>query len=406
MRVAVIVSTFPKLSETFILNQITGLRKRGHKIIIFSRFRPNESILHPDVDINNLLKETRYFIQIPESKWRCRIKAAIWIVLSFFRIPGDVIRTLRYLLSRRRSFSYPILFMALEVFRARPDVIHVHYGHNGNLLVPLKRIKPTLPFLAMFHGHDVRLGTEGGPAFYTDLFATADLILVNSQHTRRALLDQGAEPQKTRVHSVGIELSKFPFRSGLPKRESPCFRILTVSRLHEDKGVTDAIYAVSQLVSNFPSETIEYRIAGNGPLQEPLRLLVRELGLSSQVTFLGAMDQSAVSSQMQEADIFLLTSIHEGLGMVLLEAQAVGLPIVATETGGIPEAVVPGRSALLVPPQDPQAAAAALAECLRDPEKRIQMGKAGREHVEKQFDVEILNDKLADLYKQLRQDKT
>ena len=163
---------------------------------------------------------------------------------------------------------------------------------------------------------------------------------------------------------------------------------------------------MSQLVSNFPSETIEYRIAGNGPLQEPLRLLVRELGLSSQVTFLGAMDQSAVSSQMQEADIFLLTSIHEGLGMVLLEAQAVGLPIVATETGGIPEAVVPGRSALLVPPQDPQAAAAALAECLRDPEKRIQMGKAGREHVEKQFDVEILNDKLADLYKQLRQDKT
>jgi colanic acid/amylovoran biosynthesis glycosyltransferase len=97
---------------------------------------------------------------------------------------------------------------------------------------------------------------------------------------------------------------------------------------------------------------------------------------------------------MRQADVFLLTSVYEWLGVVLLEAQAIGLPIVATNVGGIPEAVSAGESAILVPPSNPRAAAEALAECLRHPEKREKMGLAGRKHVEEHFDIEVLNERL------------
>ena len=83
MKIAVIASMFPKLSETFILNQITGLCDRGHEVSVFSRFRPAESFFHPDVKKYDLLNKTHYFPEIPHSKWHCRFKAAGWILRSF-----------------------------------------------------------------------------------------------------------------------------------------------------------------------------------------------------------------------------------------------------------------------------------------------------------------------------------
>ena len=146
---------------------------------------------------------------------------------------------------------------------------------------------------------------------------------------------------------------------------------------------------------------MEYRIAGGGQQENRLKQMVRELGLSKRVHFLGPLDQTEVIRQLQEADLFLLTSIREWLGMVLLEAQAIGLPVVATRVGGIPEAVDPDHSAVLVPPEDPQAAARALDECLHASEMRIRMGRAGRRHVENRFDVDNLNDTLVQIFRDL-----
>lgn len=403
MKIAVIVSTFPKLSETFILNQITGLCDRGHEVFIFSRFRPTEPISHLDVRKYDLLKKTRYFTRIPDSKRLCRIKAVGWILKSFFCRPGVVIRTLRYLLGGGSPFSYPVFFTALAVLQTRPDVIHCHYGHNGNLIRHLKLIDSSVAFITMFHGHDVRLGLEGGKDYYSPLFTTADWILANSEHTSRALLEQGANPQRIRVHPVGIELKKYPFRKTVSRSAEGPLRVLTVSRLHEDKGIEYSIRAIGHLISSYPLLSVEYRIVGDGPLEESLKQLTRDLDLSGQVHFIGALDQTGVIEQLLEADVFLLTSLHEGLGMALLEAQAVGLPIVATETDGIPEAVDPNRSAVLVTPKDIEGTAQQLYNLLMEPERRQRMGQAGRRHVERNFDVNQLNDTLVQIYEQIQE---
>jgi colanic acid/amylovoran biosynthesis glycosyltransferase len=280
-------------------------------------------------------------------------------------------------------------------------VIHVHFGHNGNLILPLKRIEPSTAFITMFHGHDLLMGLSDGKENYTDLFREADLILANSAYSLDRLLELGANPQRLRIHYVGIEMNKFPYRKEHPDLTQGAFRVLTICRLDEQKGLEYSIRAINRLVSTNPSISIEYRIVGGGCQEAFLKHLVEELNLSQQVYFLGPLDQEGVIRHLLNSDVFLLTSIREWLGMVLLEAQAVGLPIVATEIGGIPEAVVPGQSAILVPARNSLAAAEALTECLKNPIKRIEMGIAGRKHVEKNFDINNLNDKLECIYEDL-----
>ena len=401
MRIAIIASTFPKLSETFILNQITGLCNRGHEVSIFSRFKPTESLAHPDVAKYKLLEKTQYFPSIPRSKWLCRLKASGWILRSLLSRPRMAIRILRYLLKRPEGFSYPILFTALSVFQRPVDVIHVHFGHNGRLMIPLKQIEPMAGFFTMFHGHDLLIGLDNGPDYYRELFEYADLILANSDFTRNRLLEQGADPARTRIHHMGIDVNAFPFQAGVSDFTAAPARILTIGRLCEQKGIEYSIRAIGCLCSAHPDIKVEYRIIGDGPLEPALKQLVQELKLSDTVRFLGGLEQTRVIEQLGQADLFLLTSIHEWLGMVLLEAQATGIPVIASRIGGIPEAVKPEESAFLVDPAKPEEIADRLYHLLIHPELRTRMGQEGRRHVEKNFDINTLNDTLEQIYRDI-----
>lgn len=403
MRIAVIVSMFPKLSETFILNQITGLVRRGHTVRIFSRFRPAETVFHPEVQEYDLLSQTVYLPTIPVSKWSCRMKAMLWLLRFFFSHPVVTVRLLRYLLGRKEPFSYLLFFHSLPILAFKPDVIDVHFGNNGSFYWPLKEIQPKAAFLTMFHGHDLLLGLQEGPEYYRSLFAKADLIVANSEFTRLRLLEQGASPERVRVHYVGIALDRFPFRQEWAVAPDRPFRVLTVGRLCEQKGLEMSLQAVRRLVDMVHPAAVVYHLVGEGPDRTKLKQLARDLGLDKTVVFEGALEQQGILEQLHWADLFLLTSRDEWLGVVLLEAQAVGVPIVATEVGGIPEAVVPGRSAILVPPADVEAAAKAMADLLKNPDKRVQMGREGRHYVQQQFDIEILNDKLERIFTELLQ---
>lgn len=398
MRIAVIVSTFPKLSETFILNQITGLLKRGHSVRIFSRNRPSETLFHPEVAEYGLWEKTVYLPVVPASKWVCRLKAVLWLLRFLLTHPVVLFRVLRYLLGREESFSYFLFFHSLPILAFEPDVIHVHFGNNGVFYWPLKVMQPKTAFLTMFHGHDLLLGLEEGPEYYRSLFAHADLILANSGFTRQRLLEQRASPERVRIQYVGIEPTRFPFRPDLLVRTGKGYRVLTVCRLCQQKRPDIALQAVKRLVKTIDPEPITYHLVGEGPQRAQLEELAKTLGIDKQVVFEGALDQKGVLEQMQQADVFLLTSQDEWLGVVLLEAQAAGVPIVATNVGGIPEAVLPGRSAILVPVGDAEAAAAAMAELLQDPERRIRMGRDGRKYVEETFDIDKLNEKLEKIY--------
>ena len=409
VKIAFLVTHFPSLSETFILNQVTGLLDRGHEVHVYAQ-RPGEmSVTHPDVTRYRLLERTRYAPERPGNTLHRAVRALPLILEIGARAPGILLRSLNVLRQGRQATSLKLLFSAAPFLRqaTRYDILHCHFGPNGNLAVRLRDIGAASgKIVTTFHGEDIRRALGKGETVYAPLRRGGDCLLSISQYNRRHLQAFGFDPLKIKHHPVGIALDRFVFRdaaeAGLLRPDGPV-RILTVARLVEEKGLQYGLRAVSALLKARPGLEVDYRIAGDGPRRGALNHLTQELGLCKSVTFLGAQDQAQVAQLMRESHLFLLPSVAEALPVVLMEAQAVGLPVVCTDVGSVGELVADGRSGFVVPPRDPEALAARLAHLVGHPESWPQMGRAGRTHVEAHYDIEQLNDRLVEIYRGLLQ---
>lgn len=175
----------------------------------------------------------------------------------------------------------------------------------------------------------------------------------------------------------------------------------TVGRFVEPKGYTYLLDALAKIQTQI-SDT-KALLVGDGVLRQPMEDKARELGLSDTVVFTGT--RRDVPGILALLDVFVMSSLWEGLPIALLEAMAAGLPVVATSVGGTPEVVVDGVTGLLVPPRDPDALAEAILTLLRDPGLRQRMGQAGRERVREQFSVEKMVKEIEGLYQRLLAEK-
>jgi colanic acid/amylovoran biosynthesis glycosyltransferase len=402
MRIAFVINELIRPSEVFILNQITGLINRGHAIDIFAySMDDDDGPVHEDVRQYRLDRLFFPHPEVPSNKWLCRFQAGWATLLRLVHRPGMTIRTLRHFLTRPEGFLYPEYRIALSLIRRSYDVVFCHYGPNGNFATFLKQVDPKARLITEFHGYDYQIAVGEQRGMYQGLFRLADLILANSPSTRNKIIELGADPESVRIHPMGIDLARFPPQSRPIKSPDDPLRILTVARYVPKKGLDYGIRAFQNVKGRYPNRNLSYDIIGYGPEQESLQRLIDELGLAGSVSLLGPRTNEEVIARMAGADLFLLPSILEPLGVVLLEAQAAGLPIVATETDGIPFAVVPGHSALLVPPADADALAEALCRLIDNPKTWPEMTRVGREHVRARFDINRLNDALVALFKDL-----
>ncbi len=402
MRIAVVTNAMITPSEVFILNQITGLIDRGHAIDIFAYPKVDTSQpVHEDVLKYRLDRSFFPHPAIPSNKWLCRLQAGWATLVRLVHRPRMTVRTLRHFLNRPEGFLYFEYRVALSLIRRSYDVVYCHYGPNGNLASFLKQVDPTSRLVAVFHGYDYQMAVGEGRDMYRGLFQTADLLMANSPSTRDKVIGLGADPDSIRIHPMGIDPNRFPLRSRPPKSATDPLRILTVARYVPKKGLDFGIRAFRKIKDRFPNRDISYDIIGFGPEQDALRRLIDELNLTQSVSLLGPRSNEQVIQQMVQSDLFVLPSILEPLGVVLLEAQAAGLPIVATETDGIPYAVVPGQSALLVPPGNVDALADKLCWLIDNPEIWPKMAAAGRAHVQANFDIHRLNDALVGIFEDL-----
>jgi colanic acid/amylovoran biosynthesis glycosyltransferase len=192
-------------------------------------------------------------------------------------------------------------------------------------------------------------------------------------------------------------------RDGAAKGET--LRLLSVARLVEKKGIRYGIEAISRVVEHYPR--LEYLVAGDGPLRSELEALAKDLGLDEKVRFLGWMNQEEVKKWMMTSDILLAPSVtgadgdQEGIPVVLMEAMAMGLPVVSTFHSGIPELVIDGVTGLLAPERDSDGLAGKILELIRSEDLAAEMGNRGRDHVRENFDIEKLNLELEGIYQRL-----
>lgn len=407
MKIAFIVNRFPRLSETFVLNQITGLIDRGHSVEVFANEPAGDPTVHQDVLDYDLLEHTAYYNSYkatPRSP-RKRISSALAVVgEQAGRHPLPLAHAFNVVRHGKRAASLRLLHEITPFLRRGPfDIVHAHFGTSGVLGAFLQSIGALkAPLVTTFYGHDISSYVRAnGPGVYSELFRRGTHFLHISAYLRDKLVAIGCPPERIGLHRIGVDTARFSFA---PRSHTPGepIRLLTTARLVEKKGLEYAIRAVALAGVQVPQ--LRYTIVGDGPLRDRLQKLIGELGLGERVELAGWRNQDEVRRLYAESHLFTLPSVtasngdEEGQGLVLQEAQAMGLPVVCTRHNGFPEGMREGESGLLVPERDVEALAAAIVELAERPERWPAMGRAGREHVEQHFDNARLNDQLVAIY--------
>jgi len=328
--------------------------------------------------------------------------------VSVFDVP-TLVREINPVSDARATFALWRLLRS-----ERPAIVHTHTskaGVVGRLAAWMARVPVVIhtPHGHIFYGYY-------GP-FLSTLVCFAEWLLARLTDRIVTLTDRGAQEHVqykiagaekfATIHS-GIDLAHF--RSvrvdpavkrkelGLPP-DGPI--VGTVGRLVPIKGLEWLLKAAPRILAEFPEAC--FVIIGDGPMLGELRELTSQLGIGLQVVFGGARED--VPECLAAFDLFVLPSLNEGMGRVLLEAMAVGCPVVATRVGGIPDIVADGTTGLLVPPRNDRALAEAILTLLRDRARRVTYGEAARRHVDGRFDVETMVRNIERLYDAAWQEK-
>jgi colanic acid/amylovoran biosynthesis glycosyltransferase len=406
MKIAVLVNQFPKVSETFILNQIAGLIDRGHTVDIFACYRSEDHIDDGQLRKYELLDRTRY-LTAPASR-KERLTAAMEATLKRgWKKPLHLMRSINLVPIGERRISLEMLCrhrFLLE--RSAYDMIHCHFGTVGIFGQHLREIGALEgPLLTTFHGFDIGAYVrQHGAGAYAELFRKGDAFTCSSHFIRGKLIAAGCDPAKLFQFKLGTDLARFDFAERKIGSDG-VIRLITIARLVEKKGIEYSIRAVADLVKQFPK--LHYTIVGDGNLRQKLSLLIEQLDLQQHIRLVGWKTPEEVRHLLSRSHIFVLASVissngdFEGQGLVLQEAQAMGLPVVCTNHNGFGDSVLNGESGFLVPERNVDALSTRLADLIRQPELWPGIGRKGRAFVEAEFDLNKRNDALVDLYGQV-----
>lgn len=407
LRIAFFVGSFPLISETFIMNQITGLIDRGHTVDIYATRFVKDERFHEDVYKYKLIDRT-YFFNLPRSFMGRLFKLFFLIFFSGgWRKPKVIFRTLNYRRFGRSVLSLNLLLLAIPFFTKKPyDILHCQFGWFGPVALSLKQVKAVYGKLVVsYRGADITRTLDINPGIYDEVYKYGECFLPVSESFSQKLISRGCEPGKIKVHHSGIDCSRFSFTERT-RKEGEITEILTIGRLVEKKGVEYAIRAVALTVAS--GRRLKYTIVGDGVLRQELQNLIGQLEMDDYVTLAGSKTSSEVIGYLKHAHLFLAPSITsasgdcEGIPNTSKEAMAMGIPVLSTFHSGNPELIEDGVTGFLVPERDVNALDGRLKYLIDNPEIWPEIGRAGREVIESRFEINRLNDDLVDTYMSLK----
>ena len=395
--IAVFVSTFPSYSETFIVNQINCLIESGYNVEVFtekidSQVKHSKALLKHNILSNVKTYEAK--LSIPEKK-RKRILKAIGIFLKNKSIRLLIIKALKSNKEKKKLNLYNAFFIDyFKKYVDRYDIVHAHFGPNGNIVQAFQQLGlfNARKTVVTFHGYDVH---NFDAEFYESLFKSDIEYTVNSSFTRRKLQKLGAL-NKTTIIPMGVD--ELFFNDFTRPGKKDFITILSVARLMPVKGLEYGIKTVKLLIEK--GYALKYIIVGEGPERAGLEKLINGLDLSEQVILVGVKKQEETYEYYRNADIFLLPGIttsegvQEAQGLVIQEAQAMKLPVVITDAGGMQDGMISGETGFVVPEKDPTALSDKITILIKNPSLRKRMGDRGREFVKEKFDNKKLTQKL------------
>jgi glycosyltransferase involved in cell wall biosynthesis len=391
---AVVVKGYPRLSETFVAQELLALERRGFAFEIWSLRAPYDDRAHP---LHAAIRaRPRY---LPEYLYHAPLRVLRGLLASARR-PGFG-RALRAWLRDLRRDPTPnrvrrfgqALVLAREL-PAGTRFLYVHFLHTPGSVTRYAALIRGLGWGASAHAKDIWTTPDREISEkLAEAAFCATCTAAGAAHLRALAPDPG------RVDLVyhGLDLSRFPQPPERRPRPGP-LRLLSVGRLVAKKGYDDLLEALARLPAD-----LDWRLrhVGGGPLKEDLAERAAALGLSDRIAWLGKRDQTEVVAEMRAADLFVLPSKiaadgdRDGLPNVLMEAASQELPVLSTAVSAIPEFVADGETGALVPPGDPGALAERLAALAADAEGRRRMARAAHARLRAEFGMEAGIDRLA-----------
>ncbi|MGG6192505.1 glycosyltransferase [Pantoea allii] len=406
MKLTFFTMRFPVASETFVLNQVTHFIDAGYDVEIISVFPGDLVNRHGAFDEYGLAAKTHYLL--PEEKISLADKLGQRLKLVLPKITK--VSLLRSLNVRRYGAQSSKLLLPAIVANARQtyvaDVFLVHFGYAGALANKLRELGILKGKQAtVFHGADIsrRHILDEHKQDYRNLFQQSELMLPISHLWQNKLIAMGCPPEKIHVTRMGIEPEKFNFqpRDAFHKP----LRIVSVARLTEKKGLDVAVKASAILKQR--GGQFQYTIIGNGDQDQMMRDFIAHEKMDDCVTMPGFKPQEEIRKALNEADIFLLPSKTaadgdmEGIPVALMEAMAVGLPVVSTFHSGIPELIEHNVSGWLVKEDDAEALADTLLKLSQGEVDVAPVVAAARQKVETEFNQHIAYRELAQILEQM-----
>jgi glycosyltransferase involved in cell wall biosynthesis len=359
-----------------IYRQITGLRRIQPIVITQKRENP-ETFPFDKIDI--VSKPATHFLR---RFWFRQVCNKPW------QISAQELRALTQVLHRENA-----------------ELLHIFFGHIAVHLLPLIRAW-SKPSVVSFHGADVFVDMEN-PAYREatkQMLDTVTRVFVRSASLQRAVIELGCDQNKIDILRTGIPLDEFPFRA----REFPAdgqWRFLQASRLVQKKGIATTLHAFTAFLTHYPRARLT--IAGEGPMLGELQELIRKLKIDDRVVLPGFVAASKLREIYYASHIFLHPSEtgsdgnQEGIPNSMLEAMATGLPVFATDHGGIPEAIENGVSGILVPERDYEALSHALLEAVQDRHLLARVARNGANVVAEKFDQRKQIRRLEEIYREM-----
>jgi colanic acid/amylovoran biosynthesis glycosyltransferase len=382
LRLILIVSSFPKLSETFIVNKFLGLLERGWDVHVVCSASESDQWQYFNTLKFNADARSRVIRTWPHRpRWLAALLMPFAFSSCFLRNP---IGSSSYLFRGTKRFGFGVLrrlYLDANIVALKPDVVHFEFG---SLAVDRMHLKHLLgsKIIVSFRGYDLNLSGLLHHDYFRQVWEQADALHVLGEGLWQRARQRGCPPTKPHVRiPPAIDTAFFDPGNDVRAKASSDrpMRILSVGRLTWEKGYEYAVEAVRFLLDQ--GVRSELRIIGDGVMLEPLTFARHQLGVGKSVQFLGGLPRTMVRDEMLAADVFLHSSVSEGFGNAVIEAQAMGLPVVSSDAGGLPENVVDGETGFVVPRRDSQALADKLAALARDPDLRQRMGQAGRKRI-------------------------
>lgn len=398
LRVAYVMSRFPKLTETFVLFEMLAVERQGVEIELFPLLRERTATVHPEAI--PLVDRARF---LPFLSWSI-VRSQLWFLRHrprrYLRTIGEVVRgtwgSPNFLIGGLGIL--PKVAHAARLMRAAGvDHVHCHFANHPAMAGYIINRLVGLPYSFTAHGSDLHVDRR----MLCEKVSGARFVVAISDDNRRVIERECPTAPAGRIQVIHCGVDTSVFRPvALAKAGSAAgggdgdgpLEILAVGTLHEVKGQAVLVDACRELTAR--GVAMRARFVGDGPDRAMLTERIAAAGLDGRVQLLGTRTRAEIADLLAVTDVLVAPSVptrsgkREGIPVVLMEAMASGVPVVASRLSGIPEIVRDGENGRLFPPGDASALADALVELARDSALRDRLGRAARETAVRAFDVD------------------